>query len=227
MKLRKAMFGLRPVTRDFSGSGRWPIEEQKIMSGKDGEPSMVDDILEDFKKNKDKGVTLDDIIGGVDDLPEEKKEEKKTAVKAEIGAKWADDIEIEDEDIPEAPEGKVEEPGTIVAPTQGTDMAFIKVKNSQVSGLHCAIGEYEGALRLLQKQIALVNPKPLRPVMQQACLYGRPRFTTLPNAFSTEIQLINSSKLPVVAIQFELLNSIHKVIHQAQPLGRHGLHDRG
>jgi hypothetical protein len=221
MKLRRAMFGLRPVTREFLGNGKWPIEEQKIAATKEGEASMVDEMLKEFDQIKEKGVSLDDLISGngilsikVIEIPEEEKEEVKPQVTAKVNIEeakggWAETDEI---DIEEPEEVKGEETGTFVAPTQGAELALTKIKNSLVSGLHCAVGEYEAALRLLQKQIALTNPQPLKAAMQHAYLYSKARITTLPNIFSTEMQLVTNSKLPVNAIKLELITAIHRVI---------------
>lgn len=123
---------------------------------------------------------------------------------------WDEQVEIKF-DEPEETKAEESEVGSFVAPTQGTELALTKVRNSLVSGLHCVVGEFEAALRLLQKQIALVNPEPLKSVMQFAFLSARPRFTALPNSFAAEVQLVNSAKLPVIPIQFELLSAIHAV----------------
>ena len=125
---------------------------------------------------------------------------------------WGDDVDIPIDEPEESKGEEIEAPtDTFVAPTQGTELAFITIKNSLVSGLHCALGEYETSLRLLQKQIALVNPKPLKLAMEHTFLYGKAKFTPIPNSFPSEIQLVNNAKIPIVAIQFELLNAIHKV----------------
>jgi len=222
MKLRRAMFGLRPVTREFLGNGKWPIEEQRIVNAaKEGEASMVDEMLKEFDQTKEKGLSLDELITGngilvnwIIEIPEEEKEEVKPQVVPKVNIEdakggWAEPVDIE---VDEPEEVKGEETGTFVAPTQGTELALSRIKNSLVSGLHCVVGEYETALRLLKKQIALINPEPLKPAMQHAYLYGKPRITTLPNIFSTEMQLVTNSKLPVAAIKVELLIAIHRVI---------------
>jgi len=150
------------------------------------------------------------------DTKEEQKTEpvKITAAATSKGA-WGEDeiIAVEEPQKPaeEQKQAETAAPGAFVTPTQGTEFALTKIKGSLISGLHCAIGEYETALRLLQKQIALINPVPLKPVMQHVHLYSKPRFALLANAVATDMQLVDSNGKPVIPIKISLLNSVHKV----------------
>lgn len=62
MKLRRAVFGLRPVTHELLGTGKWPVEEQKTAAAHDGEVNMVEEMLKEYDQIKEKGATLDDLI---------------------------------------------------------------------------------------------------------------------------------------------------------------------
>lgn len=100
---------------------------------------------------------------------------------------------------------------TFVAPSVGIDLALSKVKGSLVSGLHCAVGEYEMAFRLLQKQIALVNPTPLKNAMFHIYGNNSAKIPIVTNALSANIQLVENGGKPISPIKLSLLSTIHKV----------------
>ena len=88
-----------------------------------------------------------------------------------------------------------------------------KVKNTLIAGLHCALGEYEVALRLLHKQIALIDPKPIKVGMKYGAIYRKPRLALLSNAPSMNIQLVDNQKRPIVPINLHLIKSVYNVNH--------------
>lgn len=104
-----------------------------------------------------------------------------------------------------------EEETTTVAPTQGTELVLARIKNSIIAGLHCAAGEYEVALRLLQKQIALINYKPIKEGMKYTAIFSKPKIVLLPNTPAIDIQLVDPLKLPIVLINTPLLQSTYNV----------------
>ena len=128
---------------------------------------------------------------------------------------WKDETIIEAEEPAakheEETEESAEQPaGAYVAPTHGTEFALAKIKGSLISGLHCAVGEYETALRLLQKQIALINPAPLKPTMLHVFACSKPRFSLLSNASTSDLQLVDAAGRPVVPIKLALITAVHK-----------------
>ena len=122
---------------------------------------------------------------------------------------WGDEAIIEEE----SGEAAKEETGVFVAPTQGIELALSKIKNSIVAGLHCAAGEYEVALRLLQKQIALMDYKQIKEAMKFTAMYNKPRLVLLTNMPSLDIQLLDSLKQPIVPINTPLLQNAYNVIY--------------
>lgn len=121
----------------------------------------------------------------VAEQPTEKKEEKKTDTNVKTGA--------------------------FVAPSAGVDLATSKVKGSIISGLHCAVGDYESALRMLQKQIALINPAPLKAAMYHIFSCCSTRIQLVSNANSAVVKLVEANGKPESPIKLNLLTSIHKV----------------
>ncbi len=132
-------------------------------------------------------------------------------IEAAKGA-WGEEAIIESEEpVADATEETKEvETGPFVTPTQGTELALAKVKGSLISGLHCAVGEYETALRLLQKQIALIDPAPLKPVMHHVSMYSKPKFSLLANTATADLQLVDTAGRPVAPLKLGLLSSVHK-----------------
>ena len=131
-------------------------------------------------------------------------------------SKWTDDAVIEVEPNAEASKEQKNESednaaGAVIAPTHGVDLAVTKIKQSLLSGLHCAVGEFEAALRLLHKQIALINPRPLQPAMQHIFLCNNFRVSLLSNSVSVDLRLLDPSGRPLVPIKLSLLNALHKV----------------
>ena len=231
-KLKRAVFGLRPVAREFSAGIKWPMEEIKI--GRTNEKAAA---------NAMSGPNIDDIINEdgnncwyheriVAPAAEEIKAKPEPMNIDATKSAWGEEAIILPEEPVAKPEEKAKEAtaevtGGFVTPTQGTELALIKIKGSLISGLHCAVGEYETALRLLQKQIALINPAPLKPAMQHTHMCAKPRFSLLANTLSADMQLVDINGKPVVPIKVGLLSTIHKVlIHLTIALERNELHDR-
>ena len=60
MKNNDAVFGLRPVSKEFIGGNKWPIEEIKITNEADA--NITDEMLKEFNQIKEQGTTLDELI---------------------------------------------------------------------------------------------------------------------------------------------------------------------
>lgn len=104
-----------------------------------------------------------------------------------------------------------EDEGGFVAPSVGIDLALSKVKGSLLSGLHAAVGDYEMTFRLLQKQIALINPAPLKAALFHTFAINSAKVSLVTNATSANVQLLDNGGKPVSPIKLALLTAIHKV----------------
>ncbi len=220
-KTKRGVFGLRPLVRNGIGNNNWPIEELKPAKAAESAENVLEQKEEEGPK-RERGDSLDDIITNeIEDskaAPAAGREEEKVKIDITKGAWVGDDIIIADEPAAKTEEKTGEEAeeaeaatGGFVSPTHGTEFALTRIKGSLLSGLHCAVGEYETALRLLQKQIALVNPAPLKPVMMHVSGYSKVRLGLLSNASASELQLVDSQGRPVVPIKVGLLQAVHKV----------------
>lgn len=93
-----------------------------------------------------------------------------------------------------------------VPPSQGADPLQVAVrKNPLVAGLHVAVGDFQKALELLKKQLAVKNFEPLKQIFVDAHTLGRLKIQTLPHISPIDYQLRQASAIPQVVIT---LNSI-------------------
>jgi len=61
--MKRAIFGLRPVSKEFISGNKWPVEEIKL--GKPaGEESadLANEIIEEKTTNKEGGASIEDLI---------------------------------------------------------------------------------------------------------------------------------------------------------------------
>jgi hypothetical protein len=174
------------------------------------------------------------IDNGVVEPTEEVSETKQPAMAIDVStSKWIDEAVIEaDQSAEPSKEQKNEEEnngaGAVIAPTHGVDLALTKVKQSLLSGLHCAVGEFEAALRLLHKQIALINPTPLQPAMRHIFVSNSFRVPLLPNSASLDFHLVDLAARPLVPIKLTLLQALLKVdAIEGHTVERNEQHHRG
>lgn len=223
-KLGRPIFGLKSVASSFIAGSKWPAEEIRL--GRiiaEAEPEAT---LEEPEETKEATPALDDLINETS-TSVHTVDDNEVRVETPIDAaeiKWGDEAVIEEEPVGENAQ---EAAGAFVAPTQGTELALAKIKNSIVAGLHCAVGEYEIALRLLQKQIALTNAAPVKAGMKHTALFGRPKLNLLANTQSLSVQLVDAGKLPVVVVNASLLQSIYSVFCSIPRIERAILYDKG
>ena len=62
-------------------------------------------------------------------------------------------------------------------------------KNPLIAGLHVAIGDYQKALELLRKQIALNNYEPLKQIFVDVSTMNKLKIQTLPHIGAMEVRL--------------------------------------
>ena len=78
-----------------------------------------------------------------------------------------------------------------------------------MAGHFASIGKFETALRLLQKQIALINPYPLKNTFMRTCLYSKARTSLVPGMKGQLVQLIGKEGYPLGSL--DNINKIYEV----------------
>lgn len=92
-----------------------------------------------------------------------------------------------------------------VPPSQGADPLLQTAKKHQlVAGLHVATGDFEKALGLLKKQLAVANFEPLKQLFVDAYTMTRLKLQTLPHTTALGYQL-RAGDLPAVALTTQSL----------------------
>jgi len=76
------------------------------------------------------------------------------------------------------------EDGIFVAPSPGPDRPSLWVQNSSLAADHVAAGSYQTAMQLLNRQIGVVNFRPLKPIMKEIFLASRCVVPGLPGTVS-------------------------------------------
>lgn len=131
-------------------------------------------------------------------------------------AEWGEEIdlgELNTETLDSSQEQKTENQGTgeiFVPPTQGGNIFIGALRNTMLSGLHCAAGDFSAALNLLVKQIALINPEALRPIISSLYVCNNMTLPTLPQAEPIKYNLRKGGK-PLNYISNTYLSNLTKV----------------
>ena len=126
-------------------------------------------------------------------------------------ASWGEDLDLlippvsEPTPLPESNLNSSE------VPSHGTEFATIKSKNSLHAGHHASLKMYETALRLLKKQIALVNPQPLKEAFLRVSMCGQMRIDIIPEMKGRCVQLVDKEGFPVVPLTLQLIRAIYDV----------------
>lgn len=154
---------------------------------------------------------LDNIINGmtisneIDEESLEKSNRFELNVEEGVQGDWDAGLDLLEEF---SPKGDREE--SAVAPSHGLDFALAQCKNSLVAGHFAALGKFEVALRLLQKQIAVVNPLPLKNGFVRTCLYSKAKLSLVPGLGRQTLQLIGSEGYPLGSL--DNVSKIYEVL---------------
>ncbi len=137
----------------------------------------------------------------------------------ESAGAWGEDLRLEPASVPASVNAPETEPHAgRTAPTHGIAPWAARAKESLVAGHHAAVGDFEAALRLLQKQIALADPAPLKAAFVRAAKSARVRLSLVPGISKLNyVQLIGKNGLPLSPLSLACVTAIFKVNLDRRP----------
>jgi len=197
-------------------TSNWPIKEIRPQAQK---------IIKDSssKENEDEKLIMEEFHDAEEEI--EVSKENKILEPQKPGAKaWGEELNIEEiQELESSPSPDKKEAKDLstsyTAPGQGKTITEDKVRNSQIAANHCAIGDFESAIRILKKQISLKNPQLLRDAMIYVYRHSRASFCILPLIKPSEI-IIHKKGIPNAAVTINYLNEIFKKASEMMTEGK-------
>ncbi|CAM9256260.1 unnamed protein product [Chrysoparadoxa australica] len=180
---------LQPPTPIIRGDN-WPllaVAKGPIDGAVSGENGREDPAVEQVKWEEPVGEAWADDDLDLDDDEEEKVKESELGLSTG-GGEWADDdldlgddLDLDLGPAEDAPARAPMEVGDYVLPTPGPSCKASWCNSSHAAD-HAAAGDFEGAMKLLNRQIAVVNFRPLFPLLMR--IYSGAR-TSVPGLVGT------------------------------------------
>jgi len=230
---------LPPIPLQRTCDASWPLLEvsrglvhDALQKGIDmvAEEELVDDPNE---VKEAMGSDADDIEGDDDFFGDDKDDldfgDDRKAAPAAGGGGWGDEEEDLDFGMEEANANEEEsESGgemdgdVFVAPSAGVDPSTLWTQNSSLAADHAAAGAFESCMRLLNRQIGIVNYEPLKKNMRDVYLGTRCIIPGMPSVppMSAVLQREETNSLPATCIKLQALVDRLRVAYAAFSGGR-------
>lgn len=104
------------------------------------------------------------------------------------------------------PEESTEGSDIFVPPSQGADPLHAALRrNPLVSGLQISVGDFQKAMELLKKQLAIVNFQPLKQLFVDIYTLNKMKIQTLPHTQPLDYSLRQGNQVPYVAVNMNTL----------------------
>ncbi len=195
---------MRPININPTNwsSSNWNLIQKALDKEKKEEIEEEEDF---YDAEEQKTQTIDDLIGVKPSPKKAVKEEKETALLDDDN--WnidLGDIEVEEK------EETTQEQTPFSATSYGTEITTSGARDSFFPGEHAVVGDFLSALKLLQKQIALIQAEPLREIMIDMYSYRGARVSLLPQTHPLVVSFCVGGK-PLSLVSIEFLQGILEV----------------
>mmetsp|Transcript_4361 Transcript_4361/g.5855 ORF Transcript_4361/g.5855 Transcript_4361/m.5855 type:complete len:1247 (-) Transcript_4361:827-4567(-) len=205
------------LVHDALAKGIDMVAEEELVDDPDEVKEALGSDADDFDDDDDFfGEDKDDL-----DLGEEKEELG--------GGGWGDDgddLDFGADDADDAADEEVVDSSAgadvFVAPNAGVDPSTLWAQNSSLAADHAAAGAFESAMRLLNRQIGVVNYEPLKKTMRDIYLGTRCVIPGMPSVAPMSAVLLRdeTNSLPSTCIKLQALVDRLRVAYAAFSGGR-------
>ncbi len=149
------------VTKGMFDGGLFPQEDNRLAAAS----TLDDQTMEDATGwGEDLDLDLDGTGSKPKPLVTSVSALSKPQETEEGGWDMDDDLDIPDDLSPTDEDAPVATKGVFAAPTQGTSINDIWVRNSTLAVDHVAAGSFDSAMQMLNRQVGAVNFAPLKPL---------------------------------------------------------------